>query len=46
LDDLAQEEVMLVERNGPQVKSLWRYRSTQSLGNIESDARLLQSAKP
>ena len=45
LDDLAQEDIMLVERNGPQVKSLWRYRSTQSLGSIESDARLLQSAK-
>lgn len=46
LDDLAQEDIMLVERNGPQVKSLWRYRSTQNLGRVDSDARLLQSPQP
>ena len=46
LDDLAQEDVLLVERNGPQVKILWRYRAFQNQLGPAPDARLLQSDKP
>lgn len=45
IDDLAQEDVMLVERNGPQVKTLWRYRAMHNLLGPVPDARLLQSDK-
>ena len=45
LDDLAQEDVLLVERNGPQVKILWRYRAFQNQLGPAPDARLLQSDK-
>ena len=45
IDDLAQEDVMLVERNGPQVKTLWRYRAIHNLLGPVPDARLLQSDK-
>jgi general secretion pathway protein K len=45
LDDLAQEDVLLVERNGPQVKILWRYRAFQNQLGPAPDGRLLQSDK-
>ena len=45
IDDLAQEDVMLVERNGRQVKTLWRYRAIHNLLGPVPDARLLQSDK-
>jgi len=46
LDDLAEEDVLLVERNGPQVKILWRYRAFQNLLGPAPEGRLLQSDKP
>lgn len=45
IDDLAQEDVMLVERIGRQVKTLWRYRAIHNLLGPVPDARLLQSDK-
>ena len=45
IDDLAQEDVMLVERINRQVKTLWRYRAIHNLLGPVPDARLLQSDK-
>ena len=45
LEDLAQEDVLLVERNGPQVKILWRYRAVQNQAGVLPGATLLQSGQ-
>jgi general secretion pathway protein K len=50
LADTVQEDDLLVERNGPKITILWRYRAVHhqpsSLPNAPQSARLLQSAQP
>ncbi len=50
LEDTVQEDDLLVERNGPKITILWRYRAVRNqpstLPNNLQSAALLQSAQP
>ncbi len=50
LEDTVQEDELLVERNGPKITILWRYRAVShqpiTVTNTPQSARLLQSAQP